>query len=500
MSYPCRWTSSAVSERTRITTRSFFFTVGLAIPPRGVPPTTRIVIVAGLRLGLGFGFGFGPASVAVSAVSTVEGAVESSDVLVVVSLLLAPCEAPEPLHPASATSPALNATIRTMRVLTLVVSSRSMTPATSCGHVQSTNERRSARPTCTRVCRRDRRGGRGKGPNEYVAHETLTLGRAIARDAHEQAGHQPSDDRDKHLHGETDEEDGLIEQERHRPVVGQTLQVLLGDEASHGDRGERPTRQAAASLDKRRTDEGQHAQEQADLRQVPHVPVEPLVWRARQRIRDLVPREHTEGGERNDEEPGFQRSVHALMVPALPVARSPNPDAVFTTWNPPATSPRRDSAPSGLENDGRGEGMRGRIVLGFGVASVVLLATTAAVSAVKVDRSDAVEAAIEKGKAKNVILLIGDGMGDSEITLARNYTVGAAGRLALDELPLTGQMTTYSVLPDGKPDYTPESASTSTAWSTGTKTVDGRISHPPLTRTCRRSSSWRRRQGSGQES
>ena len=206
-----------------------------------------------------------------------------------------------------------------------------MTPATSCEHVQSTNERRSARPTYTHACRRDRRGGRGKGPNEYVATETLTLGPASARDAHEQAGNQPSDDRDKHLHGETDEEDRLVEQERHRAVVGQTLEVFLRDEAGQSDRGERPKRQAAAPLDKRRADEGQHAQEQADLGQVPHVPVQLLVWRARQRIRDLVPREHTEGGERNYEEPGSQRSVHALMVPAIPVARSPNPDAVFTT-------------------------------------------------------------------------------------------------------------------------------------------------------------------------
>ena len=31
------------------------------------------------------------------------------------------------------------------------------------------------------------------------------------------------------------------------------------------------------------------------------------------------------------------------------------------------------------------------------------------------------------GHARNVILLIGDGMGDSEITIARNYTVGAGG-------------------------------------------------------------------------
>ena len=78
------------------------------------------------------------------------------------------------------------------------------------------------------------------------------------------------------------------------------------------------------------------------------------------------------------------------------------------------------------------------------------------------DRTEDVSDAIRAGRADNVILFLGDGMGDSEITIARNYTVGAAGRLALDELPLTGQMTTYSVFPDGKPDYDPESASTST--------------------------------------
>ena len=50
------------------------------------------------------------------------------------------------------------------------------------------------------------------------------------------------------------------------------------------------------------------------------------------------------------------------------------------------------------------------------------------------------------GRAHNVILLIGDGMGDSEITIARNYAEGAAGRFAgIDALPLTGQYTTYSL-------------------------------------------------------
>ena len=52
-------------------------------------------------------------------------------------------------------------------------------------------------------------------------------------------------------------------------------------------------------------------------------------------------------------------------------------------------------------------------------------------------------------QAKNVILLIGDGMGDSEIILARDYTVGANGRLNMDKFPLTGAYTTYAVHADG---------------------------------------------------
>lgn len=87
------------------------------------------------------------------------------------------------------------------------------------------------------------------------------------------------------------------------------------------------------------------------------------------------------------------------------------------------------------------------------------------------------------GRAKNVILLIGDGMGDSEITIARNYSVGAAGRLMLDTLPLTGAYTTYSVQESNPklPDYVPDSAATGTAWATGSKTSNGRISTTPGT-------------------
>ena len=46
------------------------------------------------------------------------------------------------------------------------------------------------------------------------------------------------------------------------------------------------------------------------------------------------------------------------------------------------------------------------------------------------DQTGAVRKAVVGGHARNVILLIGDGMGDSEITSARNYAEGAAGRFA----------------------------------------------------------------------
>ena len=93
------------------------------------------------------------------------------------------------------------------------------------------------------------------------------------------------------------------------------------------------------------------------------------------------------------------------------------------------------------------------------------------------DQTAATRQSVEGGRARNVILLIGDGMGDSEITSARNYAYGAAGRLpGIDALPLTGQYTTYSLTKDGKPDYVPDSAATGSAWATGTKTYDNAVS------------------------
>src|SRR5262245_55946252 len=74
-------------------------------------------------------------------------------------------------------------------------------------------------------------------------------------------------------------------------------------------------------------------------------------------------------------------------------------------------------------------------------------------------------------------------MGDSEITIARNYEVGAAGRLSMDGLPLTGEYTTYAVKQGttNVPDYVTDSAASGTGWATGHKTYNNAISVDPVT-------------------
>ncbi len=93
------------------------------------------------------------------------------------------------------------------------------------------------------------------------------------------------------------------------------------------------------------------------------------------------------------------------------------------------------------------------------------------------DRSAAYRKLLAKAKVRNVILLIGDGMGDSEITIARNYAEGAGGHFkGIDALPFTGQMTHYSLDREtGKPNYVGDSAATATAWASGVKSYNGAI-------------------------
>lgn len=108
----------------------------------------------------------------------------------------------------------------------------------------------------------------------------------------------------------------------------------------------------------------------------------------------------------------------------------------------------------------------------------------------------ALAASAADGKVRNVILLIGDGMGDSEITLARNYAEGAGGFFAgIDALPVTGQYTHYSLdRATGKPVYVTDSAASATAFSTGVKSYNGAVgvdihgaAHPSLIELARQS-------------
>ena len=78
---------------------------------------------------------------------------------------------------------------------------------------------------------------------------------------------------------------------------------------------------------------------------------------------------------------------------------------------------------------------------------------------------------------KNVILIIGDGMDDQQITIARNYLKGARGKLLMDQLPLrsVSQILTQDDEAPSKPVYVADSANSATSMATGISTSRGRI-------------------------
>ena len=79
---------------------------------------------------------------------------------------------------------------------------------------------------------------------------------------------------------------------------------------------------------------------------------------------------------------------------------------------------------------------------------------------------------------RQVILIIGDGMDEQQITIARNYLKGASGRLLLDQMPLlsSSQVLAIDDQVDGKPVYVADSANTATSMATGEVTSRSRIS------------------------
>lgn len=133
------------------------------------------------------------------------------------------------------------------------------------------------------------------------------------------------------------------------------------------------------------------------------------------------------------------------------------------------------------------KGKRLSVVLATVFALSAIAAGTAAATGAfshQTDTERAVSSALKNKKPKNVIFLLGDGMGTQEITAARYYQ-GVANSLNVDRMPFTGFDTTWSVKPGAAapylPDYDPDSASTGTAWATGQKTIDERISQGPST-------------------
>ncbi len=86
-------------------------------------------------------------------------------------------------------------------------------------------------------------------------------------------------------------------------------------------------------------------------------------------------------------------------------------------------------------------------------------------------------AEIETDNPRNVILFIGDGMDDHQITIARNYLVGARGQLTLDSMPLRSAAQVLTV-DEAHPEhllYVADSANSATAIATGVTTSRGRI-------------------------
>ena len=79
--------------------------------------------------------------------------------------------------------------------------------------------------------------------------------------------------------------------------------------------------------------------------------------------------------------------------------------------------------------------------------------------------------------AGNVILIIGDGMDDSQITIARNYLVGSRSKLLVDKLPLRSAVQVLTVDEDNpqQPLYVADSANSATSIATGAITSPGRI-------------------------
>lgn len=79
--------------------------------------------------------------------------------------------------------------------------------------------------------------------------------------------------------------------------------------------------------------------------------------------------------------------------------------------------------------------------------------------------------------SRNIILIIGDGMDEQQITIARNYLKGARGQLTLDQMPVRASVQVLTVADDNPKQavYVADSANSASTIATGTITSRGRI-------------------------
>ena len=91
--------------------------------------------------------------------------------------------------------------------------------------------------------------------------------------------------------------------------------------------------------------------------------------------------------------------------------------------------------------------------------------------------STAQESARRNAAAPKVVLIIGDGMDQQQITIARDYLAGYAGRLTLDTMPVRSNVQIQTVAEENPsmPEYVADSANTATSMATGIVTSAGRI-------------------------
>jgi alkaline phosphatase len=96
------------------------------------------------------------------------------------------------------------------------------------------------------------------------------------------------------------------------------------------------------------------------------------------------------------------------------------------------------------------------------------------------DASPEIGTSGESGRPRAVILLIGDGLGFSQISLARYAAKGRGGRLAFESMPVTGLVSIWSTS-----NFVTDSGAAATAFSSGVKTGNQFIGLDPERRRVR---------------